>query len=373
MKQAADVNESALKHYFGKSLLLRMTKSLIVIYPSFDSEAFINLMPRFDTLEMKDRVRLIRSELRRQLPTNYPDALAVLLKSVRSGDLGSFDLWPYTDFIQTYGLDHLEISLEALKEMTPHFTSEWAIRPFLKFYQKKTLSYLKKCARDNNTSVRRWASEGTRPRLPWGERLHEFIKKPSSTVPILEVLKWDSELFVRKSVANHLNDISKDHPLFVIELLQKWKTATKLKDVDKTNWIIRHALRNLIKAGHTKALALIDVKKNAKLKITHFRTSQTKIKMGERLHFEFEVTSLSKNSQKLVVDYIIHFVKSNGHRSPKVFKMKTFELPPKAHLTLSKKHHFKKITTRAYYSGSHCLEIQINGIVVESCEWTLTS
>lgn len=364
-------NEAALKHFYNQDLLQRMGSALSQAYPKFDKKHFVGLMPQLQPLEMKARVHLLRNEMHRQLPQDYPQALKVLLASLRAGKLQSFDLWPYTEFVQTYGLDHLEISLDALKELTKVFTSEWAIRPFLRKYEAKTLKYLEKCAKDKDHRVRRWASEGSRPRLPWGERLHRFIEHPQATAKILDQLKFDSEIFVRKSVANHLNDIAKDNPDYVVKTLGGWKKQVTAKNSENIDWIIRHALRSLIKAGHTGALNLIGVAKNAKVEIADFKMNKKQIRMGDRISFEFNLRSLSSKPQKLVVDYVIHFVKANKTKAPKVFKLKTTELSSKEKMTFSKNHHIKEITTRDYYPGIHILEIQVNGVIVKKCEWTL--
>jgi 3-methyladenine DNA glycosylase AlkC len=338
-------NENAFKHLFNLACLQRISEALISVYPQFDLKSFLRLMPKLKLLEMKPRVRLIRDELKKRLPENYPQALKILLKSNQTKKLQDFDLWPYTEFIQTYGLNNPELSLRALKELTSDFTSEWAIRPFLIQDAKQTLAFLKLCARDKNEHVRRWASEGTRPRLPWGARLYDFIKDPNQALPILEILKFDPELYVRKSIANHLNDISKDHPSLVIEILKRWKTEARKEHADKIGWITRRALRTLIKNGDAQALKLIGVSHKAEVKLDHFKIQKNKIKLGEHLAFEFRLTSFSKKSQKLVVDFIIHHVKANQTTKAKVFKLKTFEILPLQTEYLVKSQRFQKITT----------------------------
>ena len=364
-------NESALKHQFGKSLLQRISDSLREIDPSFDPLRFHRLISSLESLEMKPRVHRIRDELRRQLPADYLKALLLLQKAVKAGKLHGFDLWPFTEFVQTYGLDYPEASLAALAEFTKRFTAEWAIRPFLKRDSKSTLRFLEECARSEDEHLRRWASEGTRPRLPWGEHLHDFVQDPQPTLPILELLKFDPSLYVRKSVANHLNDISKDHPLYVIALLKRWKKEAGQEHALKIDWIIRRSLRTLIKEGDHRALKLIGVSSQAEIKINDVTIQQKKIHLGERLAFQFELQSLSSKPQKLVVDYLLHFVKSNGRTAPKVFKLKTTTIPSKGKLIFKKTHAVKKITTREYYPGVHFLEIQINGRIVARQEWQL--
>jgi 3-methyladenine DNA glycosylase AlkC len=366
-------NDQALKHLFGAEILKRIAHAISAHHSTFDRKHFLQLMPLLSPLEMKPRVRFLRDELKKQLPEDYTKAVRILVQSAKSGKLDGFDLWPLTEFIQTYGLDHLDLSLQALKELTKVFTSEWAVRPFIKRHPRQTLRYLLQCAQNNDVHVRRWASEGTRPRLPWGERLQDFVRDPSPTLPILEKLKFDEELYVRKSVANHLNDIAKDHPDLVVKILTKWKKQAGSKHSAKIEWIIRRALRTLIKDGNSGALQLIGVSKKTDIQFIGFKIRQEKIKLGERIDFEFQIHSSSKKSQKLVVDYIVHFVRANQSTSPKVFKLKTVELPARGKISFAKSHHLKKVTTREYYPGLHYLEIQINGAVAGKKEWKLLS
>jgi 3-methyladenine DNA glycosylase AlkC len=365
-------SESAFKHFFDLKLLQRIAKAIASIDKDFDEARFLKLMQELNPLEMKPRVRKIRDELKHQLPKSYPAALQILMKAAAGGKLSSFDLWPFAEFIQTYGLEDLKLSLDALQKITVLFTAEFAVRPFLIKYPKETLRYLEKCARDPDEHLRRWASEGTRPRLPWGERLQDFIRDPSQALPILEILKFDDALYVRKSVSNHLNDIAKDHPGLVIKILSKWKKEAGETHAKKVEWIIHRSLRTLIKNGHPEALKLIGVSTDAKVKLSGFKLNAKAFKLGARMEFEFKLESLAKKPQKLVIDYIIHFVKSNQSKSPKVFKLKSVMLPGEETVTIGKSHHLKKVTTRVYYPGAHWLEIQVNGKIVKRAHFDLT-
>jgi 3-methyladenine DNA glycosylase AlkC len=372
-------NENALKHLFGEPLLKRMANSISSsisnadreVRQSFDKKRFLKVATRLQDLEMKPRVREIREQLKAQLPEDYPTALKILLNSATSSGLKSFDLWPYSDFIQTYGLEHPKVSLDALKVLTTLFTSEWAVRPFLAEDSKATLAYLEAAAQDSDVNVRRWASEGSRPRLPWGERLREFIQDPSRTAKILELLKYDEELFVRKSVANHLNDIAKDHPDYVVAVLKRWRDSAPSEHQAKVKWIISRSLRTLIKAGHPKALELIGVSTKLKAEIETVKIETPIVHFGKNLVFGFKLNSRSSRSENAVVDYVIHFVKANGKTAPKVFKLKTFVLGPRESVTVRKSHPVRKITTRKYFPGKHLLEIQVNGKILARKTWHL--
>ncbi len=361
----------AFKLWINKSLLERMAEAINSVYKDFDRKQFVRLASQLAPLELKDRVRRVRDELRDQLPQKYSTALGILIKSLEGGTLKSFDLWPYTEFIQTYGLNDLDISLAALKKITPLFTSEFAIRPFIRHYPQECLKYLLVCANDSDAHIRRWASEGTRPRLPWGEKLEIFIKNPSQTLAILETLKHDPELYVRKSVSNHLNDIAKDHPDLVIRTLSKWQAEENPTHSSKIEWITHRSLRNLIKAGHPQALKLIGANHHVKIKVSKLTLNKKYFRMNDILEFNFELLLTSNKPQKIVIDYVIHHVKANKETTPKVFKLKTQTLAPHQRISISKKHTLKPITTRKYYSGGHLLEIQINGKIFSQAKWSL--
>jgi 3-methyladenine DNA glycosylase AlkC len=369
-KQATE-NTNAFKLWINRGVLVKLAAEIGAVFPDFDQKRLIALSPKLDPLELKQRVRLIRDRLREQLPQDYLTALKILVESTQSRKLSGFALWPYTEFIQTYGLDHPNQSLAALCEVTELFTGEFAVRPYLKSETSSTLAFLSKCTKSKNTHVRRWASEGSRPRLPWGERLDVFIKNPYLTLPILENLKYDDELYVRKSVANHLNDITKDHPALVVKILKRWTNEARDEQIDKIRWIAHRSLRSLIKQGDARALAVIGVSTNAQIKVTDFSIGKKKFKVGDRIEIEFALHSLATKRQRIVVDYIVHFMKSNGAMAPKVFKLKTLELAPRAILKIEKRHHLKLISTRRFYPGAHAIEIQVNGIVVGRTEFSL--
>jgi 3-methyladenine DNA glycosylase AlkC len=219
-------------------------------------------------------------------------------------------------------------------------------------------------SKDKNHHVRRLSSEGSRPRLPWSFKLDEVIKNPKSTQSILENLKADNELYVRKSVANHLNDVSKENTDYMLELVNSWD-----KKNPHTAWIIKHASRSLIKKGHPGSLSVFDFEKNVKIRVENLLLAKTKIKLGETLQFSFDAVSEKSSSQKLVIDYVIHYRKKLGDLSPKVFKLKEVDLKPKEKITISKSQVFKDFSTRKHFAGKHLLQIQVNGKVLVEKEF----
>jgi 3-methyladenine DNA glycosylase AlkC len=311
--------------------------------------------------------------LRECLPSDYPEALEILMQilgpenpKIREMFEHELQLMPIEHFVGAYGLDHFEISMQALYEITQRFTAEFAIRPFLIRYEKETLEVLSKWVRDDNEHVRRLVSEGTRPRLPWAMRLPAFIENPRLTLKLLEKLKDDPSEYVRRSVANHLNDVTKDNADLVVSVLKRWaKEASK-----ERQWIIRHALRSLVKQGHTGALEVLGYGP-PEVKLVCFCVQTPTLQFGDALEFSFALQSEGKRSQKLVVDYVIHFVKANGSRSAKVFKLSTRTLKGGECLELERVHKIRSITTRKYYAGVHRVEVQINGVVLGGSEFEL--
>ncbi|MNK15849.1 hypothetical protein D3C87_340000 [compost metagenome] len=364
-------NPNAFKLWINEALLKKIASAITTAYPAFDSKSFLKTSKNLGPLEMKGRVLLVRDALQAHLPADYKTALKILVKSLDKDNLSGFDLWPYTEFIQTYGLENFEESLQALYLLTQKFTAEFAVRPFLAKDPARTYALLQKWAKDKNTHVRRLTSEGSRPRLPWGLRLHNAIKSPQEGLALLEILKFDEELYVRKSVANHLNDIAKDHPSTVVSTLTKWQKTCPPEHQAKIDWIQKHALRSLIKQGYKPALKMMGSGHKPLVRIKKFAIDKKTYSMNEPILIHLHLESTSKKQQKIIIDYIVHYMKANKETSPKVFKLKTVELQGgEAHL-VTKKHSLKHVTTRKHYPGQHRLEIQINGEVVAEAKWVL--
>ena len=362
---------TAFKHLINAKVVRAMSASLVNAHPSFDAKSFARVAPKLDALEFKPRVQAISAALAAHLPSDFRKALPIIVRAAQDGTLKVFELWPYFDFVQTHGLEHPKESLAALRTLTPLFTAEWAVRPYLTQHRALTYKTLAGWLRDDNEHVRRWISEGTRPRLPWGERLGDAVRDPSEGLRLLEGLKHDDSLYVRKSVANHLNDIAKDHPELVVRTLKTWAAECPAQHAEKIDWITRRALRTLIKEGHAKALALIGIGTKTEAVVQDLTLNKTSLKFPDTLEFSFTISTDARKAQKLVVDYVIHHVKSNQERSPKVFKLKTFTLPARGSVTITKRHALKPITTRVYHAGLHLLEIQVNGSILARQEWTL--
>lgn len=360
------------KNYFGLDLAAKIQD----VYPPFPAENFIqDVAAEVESLELKARVRLIAANLRRHLPQDYAEAIAILLQTLGPGlstEDGMFnDGWfvmPIAQFVEDYGLDHFDISLNALYEITKRNTSEFAVRPYILRDSEAVLARLREWVHDPDPHVRRWVSEGTRPRLPWGMRLDLFIRDPSPTLKLLEILKDDPEIYVRKSVANHLNDIAKDHPALVVATAERWYAEGS----EGTRWIVRHALRTLIKKGDPAALAILGFDTGAAARVSDFDVQPGAIKVGDSVRLSMALTNDGDSAHNLVVDFVVHFVKAKGKTSAKVFKWTTTTLPAGTTVTLQKSLSMKPVTTRVYYPGHHRVEVQVNGQILAAAGFELT-
>jgi 3-methyladenine DNA glycosylase AlkC len=354
-----------LRDVFNSAAVEQLADNIARTWPAFDRVGFVaTINSRLDALSFGGRNALIRDTLRAYLPEGFSEAVRILLDAldpeIPHCELSGFDrftVMSQNDFVATYGLEHLDLSLRALYELTKRFTAEGAIRTFLQRYPEQTLARLAEWAADPNCHVRRLVSEGTRPRLPLAPRLPAFVKNPRPVLALLELLKADPVLMVRRSVANNLNDIAKDHPDLVVQTLARWKQAAD----PGTEWIAGHAARTLLKQGHTGALALLGYPAATNISVASLQLNQTDVRMGEDLVFAIEILSTTDAPQNLMIDYVVHHLKANGKLAPKVFKLAKKRLGPRAMLRLTKRHAFRPLSTRVYYPGRHALELQING------------
>jgi 3-methyladenine DNA glycosylase AlkC len=310
------------------------------------------------------RGKKIAQVLRRYLPADYEPALAILLDSLDqphgrdpSLTLGSFLYLPHTMFVAEFGLAHFAASMRAQHALTQRFTAEFSIRPFLEKHLEATLRQLKVWASDPSPHVRRLVSEGTRPRLPWAPRLRQFQADPTPVQALLELLKDDPDLYVRRSVANNLNDIGKDHPELLSRVAKAW-----LKDASAERaWIVRHALRSAIKRGDNGALKALGFGKTAQVAVSGIQITPGTAVMGEAVTIAFELTNPQSRVQNLLVDLAVHYVKANGQARAKVFKLKTLELAPGQTAQFAKKLSLAEMTTRKHYPGEHKVDVILNG------------
>lgn len=355
------------KDKYTPALIDRTGDQLRLFYPEFETQHFKELVfaEGWEALEFKARIRRITESLTRVLPADYEKALHILEQA--APQLRGVEYLFVPDFIEVNGLapERYELSMRYLTVFTPYSSSEFAVRPFIQRYPNQTIKYLMEWTESHDEHIRRLASEGSRPRLPWGAKLGEFIVDPTPVLPILYALRQDDSLYVRKSVANHLNDISKDHPDLVLDLAQVWQGQHP-----HTDWIIRHASRSLLKKGHPAALSLFGYHKQEAVHIENLKLEQDQLVTGEDLYFSFDVVNHSGEPQMLRIEYEIGYMKANGKQAPKRFKCSD-KMYPEGRSTVRTKQSFKRITTRKYYAGLHSLTIVVNGQETESVSFVL--
>lgn len=356
----------SLKDLIDMKFVRKLSADLQKADAKFRGDIFVRSVQnaRLEDLELKQRIRLVSTLLFEVLPGSYVKKIS-LLKKVAAARRGLGGLI-FPDFVEVHGQtpSDFDVSIEALKHFTPFSSSEFAIRPFIDAQPQKMIKVLQSWAKDKNEHVRRLASEGCRPRLPWSFKLRRFVTDPAPLLPILERLKNDPSLYVRKSVANNLNDISKDHPELVLALAKKWIGKSQ-----NTDWILKHALRTLLKAGDQRALKLFGVGSTKGAGIDKLAVLKHKNAIGTRVQFEFVL--LNKNPQMIRLEYAIHYLKKNNSYSKKVFKISEKETAEGRH-RIVRSHSLRQMTTRKHLPGLHKIDIIINGQVMKTVSFVIT-
>lgn len=350
-----------LKYMYSPEYFEALCPVLKSCIPNFDCRDFIFRVfnNHWPDLELKQRVRHIAKALHTYLPNEFTMAVSHLLnvsaELERVGHTQGFPNIFIPDYIEAYGLEYPHESLCALEKITRLVSAEFAVRPFILLDADAAMQFFLRWSRDKNEHVRRLASEGCRPRLPWAVGLPMFKKDPAPLIPVLENLKSDPSLYVRRSVANNLNDISKDHPDFVLQLARKWKDTHP-----HTDWIIRHGCRSLLKRGDEKILTLHGYRPDQRATISEFLLPQ-QVRLGGNLPFEFCFENRERKPASFRLDYAIDYITSSGKISRKVFKISETTFPPKRKIRIARKQSFKNLTTRKHFPGKHQITILVNG------------
>lgn len=359
-----------LKDLFTPALFKSFCKDLQIVLPELRPAFFMKAIftPEWEDMELKQRIRHTSTVLHAFLPADFPDAAELLMQLTRSylknNKASGIEYCFLPDYIEQYGLEHPDIAIKAMETITQFITCEFAVRPFLIQHPKQMMAQMQAWSRHSNIHLRRFASEGMRPRLPWGKSVPQLKKDPAPILPILEQLKNDPSEYVRKSVANNLNDIAKDHPDRVIQIIKAWKGKHK-----NTDWIIKHGSRTLLKQGHESVLDIFGLAFHSSIKHEPLRVLSKQVSIGKHLSFEFGIHS--GREQVIRIEYAIFFRKANGESGKKVFKISEKNYSKGARVTIQRKHSFKPITTRRYYPGKHSVALILNGKMFEPVDFQL--
>lgn len=349
-----------LKDMYNKKTINEFALSIKSAYPKFQTEDFSNDVfdHEWNDLELKGRMKKVTATLGKYLPKDYEESIHILNKIAH--EHSGFFAIIFPDFVETFGQDekYLDLSIESLKRYTPYSSSEFAVRPFIINHEERMLKEMLLWSTDQDEHVRRLASEGIRPSLPWAIALPKYKKDPTPILPILENLKNDESLYVRKSVANNLNDISKTHPELVINIAKRWYGQSK-----HTDWIVKHALRTLLKRANKDALEIFGYHDSSMINVNDFNITKDKISIGDNLEFSFNISS--SMDTKVRLEYSIDFVKKNNKMSNKVFQISESNIKKNETKHYDKIHSFKDLSTRTHYPGIHSISLIVNGVEKE--------
>ncbi len=363
-----------LKDVYNPAFFEHFTSILAKAVPGFEQQAFLRAVhdETWPDRELKQRMKHIAAVLHRLLPGSYDEQLdaighiiSVLIQNRRS-DHG-FEYMFFAEFVELFGTPHVEASLRAMEFITQFASCEFAVRPFIKAHPELVMQQMMAWSEHPEHTVRRFSSEGCRPRLPWGMALHALQKDPTPILPILENLKNDPSEFVRRSVANNLNDIAKDHPDLVLRLAKNW-----LGQSSETDWVVKHGCRTLLKRGNVEALALFGWSEMAGVQIGNLKLTNDVIPIGAQLEFAFELQHNGDTACDLRLEYAIDYLKSNGKHNRKVFKITENTYLPGQVYHISRRQSFQNMTTRKHYPGLHRLTIVVNGKDYERIEFEIS-
>ncbi|MEZ5015534.1 MAG: DNA alkylation repair protein [Flavipsychrobacter sp.] len=321
--------------------------------------------------ELKQRVKHVTEVLHGLLPNSFPKAAKIITditKELLAANIKevSFGYMCLCEYIERYGLEYYDESIKAMELLTQFMSCEFAVRPFIIKYEDRMMRQMLQWSKHKNAKVRRLSTEGCRPRLPWGMALDRFKDNPAPILPILENLKNDDDVWVRKSVANNLNDISKDNPELAVKLIKNWLGKTK-----HTDWVAKHAARTLLKQGNTTVMSLFGLEMDKSIKLSDFKVLTPTVKEGKDLKFSFRIHNTGKKDKVLRLEYGMYYLRANGTLSKKVFKISERSYAAGEEYNVERKQSFKPITTRKYYKGPHKVSVIINGHEMDTSDFKL--
>jgi len=362
-----------LKNLYSPEFFEEFSEILGLSIENFNSKQFKHLLfdEHWNNKELKDRMRHTTKVLNQFLPKDFEKAAIVINDLThhllnRKKKLNGLVLMFIPDYLETYGINHFKTSVALFEKVTQLSSCEFAVRPFIIRYEQQMIDVMYQWSKHQNEHVRRLASEGCRPRLPWAMALPKLKQNPKPILPILEQLKQDKSEYVRKSVANNINDITKDNKDVVLELVKKWKAISSFTDA-----IIKHGCRTLLKAGNKEILTFFNLTDSKHFSLSNFKLHNQKVSIGSDLTFSFDLTNNLLKSELVRLEYAIYYLKLNGNLNKKVFKISEKTLKNKQTISITKKQSFKIITTRKFHKGVHQIAIIVNGVEKNKIDFIL--
>jgi 3-methyladenine DNA glycosylase AlkC len=351
--------------FFQRPFFEQLADAVAAKYKAFDRARFFSVLydATWDGLELKGRLRHASEALGQVLPADYLKALKILLQIEK--DFSGFDHLLFADFVERFGVDHFEPSMAALEVFT-RTSAEFAVRPFIRRYPEQAFVRVLAWTASDQESLRRLASEGCRPRLPWGTALAELKKDPAPILPVLERLKDDPSEYVRRSVANNLGDIAKDHPDLAIDVAERW-----LRESPDRAPLVKHALRDLLKKGNARALHLFGVGHGPKVRVVRIAVSPRRVPLGGTATLHVELVSTASKAQALRLDYLMTYARPGGRTGKKVFKLAEIRVPRGGTFSCERKLNFVDRTIRTHHAGPHAVTIVANGESIGRADFSL--
>ncbi len=371
------------KNMYNEQFFDRFTKDLKLVIPDFDAYEFISevMDDEWENRELKQRVAHITTVLKKFLPEDYKAAIVKILELLDRIETGYSHCSKIDDtkfgltleygaildnYVEQYGSDDYETSIKAIERITQFTSCEFVTHPFIVKYPDEMMAQMLVWSKHEHWGVRRLASEGCRPRLPWAMALPDLKKNPAPIIPILENLKNDPARFVRLSVANNLNDIAKDNPEVVIDLAKRWQGESK-----EVDWVIKHGCRTLLKQGNPEIMELFGLGSAKNINIENFQILTSEVKVGDSLEFSFNLLNNNNKKTKIRLEYGLYYQKVNGTLSKKVCKISEKDYAANSAARITRKHSFKVVTTRKLHPGLHQVSVIINGTEFERHDFEL--
>jgi 3-methyladenine DNA glycosylase AlkC len=365
-----DSDPPRLKDFVDAALVEAIGNRFAAVVAGFDRDGFVTeATATLEQLELKDRIALVATALAGRLPGAFPEASRVVVAATGCGEAPSgWEAWPLATFIELYGSEHPEAALDAMETVTRFASCEFAIRPLLEKHPEETFDRLRRWITHEDEAVRRLVSEGTRPLLPWGRRVAALREDPRRGMELAGVLRSDPSEGVRRSVANHLNDVSKDHPEIALETAARWASEGLAEVYD----VVAHGLRTLIKRGNPSAMEILGFTAEAEIDVDEFSCEPAEIEIGGRVELRATLRSIGNVDQRVVVDYAVNYVKADGRTSAKVFKWATMEIGAGETRSLKRRQWFRDLSTRTHHPGTHTIVLQVAGRAAATVELELT-